>query len=69
MKIFFGHCQLDRFFDDSNVKLGIGWCKHHKSHKWFGFTVYFYLVRWLAHVNYVSDWKEYDKKINRFGRK
>jgi hypothetical protein len=66
MKIFFSQCDLRSYmYGDSNVKLGIGWYRHHKDHKWFGLTVEFYLLFWMVNVNFVSNWKEYDKRINR----
>lgn len=69
MRIFFNYCHLDGYIEDSNVKLGIGWYKHHKGHKYFGFTLEFYLFIWLFQFNYVDNWIEYDKKINRRFRK
>lgn len=64
MKIFFNHCTLDNFFTDSSVKLGIGWYRHFKDYKWWGLTFEFYLLKWVVTVTYVSNWHEYDKKVN-----
>jgi hypothetical protein len=64
MKIWFSHCDLDNFFTDASVKLGIGWYRHYKGHKWWGATVEIYLIKWVVMVNYVSNWNEYDKKVN-----
>lgn len=64
MRIWFEKCHLDSYFDDSNVKVGIGWYRHHKGHKWFGFSIHFYLYRWVVVFNYVDNYVEYDKKIN-----
>lgn len=65
MKIWFDYCNLSGYMmDDSNVKLGIGWYNHSSKHKWFGFTIQFYLLYWLIHVNFVDNYAEYDKKIN-----
>lgn len=64
MKIWFEHCRLDGYFEDCDVKFGIGWYRHHKDHKWFGFTIHFYLLHWVVVANYVNNWAEYDKKIN-----
>lgn len=68
MKLWFDYCLLDIFFDDSNVKFGIGWYKHHKKHKWKGLTIEFYLYKRIVFLNWVSNWAEYDNKINRRGR-
>ena len=64
MKIWLSTCDLDCYFEDSNVKFGIGWFRHHKNHKWFGFTFHIYLLYWLVSINYVDNYKEYDKKIH-----
>jgi hypothetical protein len=56
---------LDHFFDDSSVKLGIGWYRHHPDHRWKGITIHIYLLRWLVSINLVDNWVEYNKKINR----
>ena len=64
MKIFFSCCDLKSYFYDEGVKFGIGWYKHHKGHKWKGFTFQLYLYFWLVCINYVNNWAEYDKKIN-----
>jgi hypothetical protein len=64
MKLFFGYCDLRGFFDDNNVKLGIGWYRHSKDHEWWGLTVEFYLIKWYVNCNFVSNYKEYDKRIN-----
>jgi len=65
MKILFDYCSLKHYTDgDTEVKFGIGWYKHHKSNKWWGFTIQFYFMPWLFNVTYVDNWKEYDKKIN-----
>ena len=63
MKLWFDYCQIfDN--DDSNVKFGIGWYRHAKTHKWWGLTIELYLLRWKVLINYVSNYAEYDKKIN-----
>jgi hypothetical protein len=63
MKVLFNHCRLIN--DDwGDTKLGIGWFKHHPDLKWKGFDLVFYLLFWRVNVTYVSNWKEYDKKIN-----
>ena len=64
MKIWLSHSPLDNFFTDSSVKLGIGWYRHFKGHKWFGLTFEIYLFKWVLFINYVSNWQEYDKKVN-----
>lgn len=64
MKIFFDNCRLDGYFEDSDVKFGIGWYRHHKDNKWRGWTFQVYFWPWLVNINYVSNWVEYDKKIN-----
>jgi hypothetical protein len=65
MKIWFDYCSMEHFHDDFyNIKLGIGWYRHAKTHKWWGFTVEFYFFKWVVFVNYVSNWNEYDKKVN-----
>ena len=65
MKLLFDYCQL--ISDDwGDVKLGIGWYRHAKAHKWFGFDIVFYLIRWRVSLTFVSNWIEYDKKINRW---
>ena len=64
MKIWFDCCDLDYFFTDSNVKLGIGWYRHFKGHKWWGATIEIYLIRKIVFINFVSNWKEYDKRMN-----
>lgn len=63
MKIWFDYNYIyeDPDFD---MKLGIGWYKHHHSFKWKGLTVKFYLFFWLISVTFVSNWNEYDKKVN-----
>jgi hypothetical protein len=65
MKFWFDQCNLKAYMDgDSQVKLGIGWYRHHKNHKWFGFTIQFYLYFILLNFTYVDNYAEYDKKIN-----
>lgn len=66
MKIFFSYCSLPGYIEDSNVKFGIGWYKHYKGHKWWGFTIEFYCYFWLFQANYVSNWIEYDKRLNYY---
>lgn len=66
MKIWFEYCGLEGYMMDApEVKFGIGWYKHSKDHKWKGFTIQLYLSPWLVSINFVSNWKEYDKRINR----
>jgi hypothetical protein len=69
MKLWFGYCKL--YSDDwGDVKFGIGWYRHSKNHKWFGFTVALYLLYWRVQANFVDNYKEYDKRINyRMNRK
>lgn len=65
MKIWFDYCGLDGYMmNDSHVKLGVGWYKHYNMHPWKGWTVQFYLYKWLVNLNWVSNWAEYDKRIN-----
>jgi hypothetical protein len=65
VKIWFDYCGLKGYMDDdSHVKLGIGWYGHSPDHKWRGFTIQFYLYRWLVNFTFVDNWKEYDKRIN-----
>ncbi len=63
MRILFNHC---RIFDDEwgDTKLGIGWFRHYKTAKWFGFDLIFYLLFWRVNFTFVSNWLEYDKKVN-----
>lgn len=63
MKIFFDWCHI--FKGDYDVKFGINWYKHHRDHKWKGFTITIYLLFWLVSVNFVDNYEEYDKRINR----
>ena len=65
MKIIFNYCHLLNNNDDwGDVKLGIGWFRHYKEAKWFGFDIVFYLLFWRVNVTYVSNKVEYYKKIN-----
>jgi hypothetical protein len=64
MKLWFSCCNLKSYLTDDNVKFGLGWYRHHKDHKWFGFSVQFYLYFWLIDFHFVDNWQEYDKKIN-----
>lgn len=64
MKLWFEQCPLEYLHEDSNVKFGIGWYRHHRRLKWWGVTVEFYVFKWMISANYVSNWQEYDKKIN-----
>lgn len=64
MKLWFENCSSDYLHEDSNVKFGVGWYRHSKKHKWWGITVELYLFKHVVMVNYVSNWYEYDKKIN-----
>jgi hypothetical protein len=63
MKLFFEYGHIYREVD-GDTKLGIGWYRHHKDHKWFGFTIIFYGLFRRVDVNFVSNYREYDKKIN-----
>lgn len=69
MKIWVESCSLKGYLTDGDVKFGIGWYRHSKNHKWFGFTVHFYLLYWLISVNFVNNYKEYDKRINSYTHK
>lgn len=64
MRIFFNHNTLDSYHNDSCVKFGIGWYRHHKSHKWFGITIELYLLYWVVSGNFVSNYKEYRKRMD-----
>jgi len=64
MKLLFDHNQMCDYFEDSNIKFGIGWYRHHKDHPWFGFSLEFYLLYWMFSVTFVSDFDAYDRKIN-----
>lgn len=63
MRLFFNYCHLNSY-SDSDVKFGIGWYRHFKGHKWFGFSITLYLLTRMITINYVSNYKEYDKRIN-----
>ena len=65
MKVWLSNCDLNSYLDDSNVKFGIGWYKHHRSHKWKGLTIEFYLYKWILMVNMVDNYAEYQKRIRR----
>ena len=67
MKIWVDCCNLGSFLDGTDLytKLGIGWYRHSKNHKWFGVTIELYLVRWLINIYYVDNYKEYDLRINQ----
>ena len=60
MRIWF---EWQHNFDDSDVWFGIGGFKHHKDHKWTGYTINLYLLKRLIQFTYVSNWTEYEKKI------
>ncbi len=64
MKLLFDRCNLQSYFDDSNVRLGMGWYRHSKDHKWWGITVEFYLLYWMITATFVNDFDAYDRKIN-----
>jgi len=64
MKIWFDYCDLNSYFTDTDVKLGIGWYKHHPSNKWRGLTVHFYALNWMVSLNYVNDYKAYKKRMD-----
>lgn len=68
MKILFDYCVL---IDDSwgDVKLGIGWYKHrpHDSKKfpaWKGFTIVFYLLKYRVHIDWISNYANYRKRMD-----
>ncbi len=65
MKAWFSHCQLYGCCDDSNLKFGVGWYRHYKDYPWFGFTIEFYLYRWLVQFHFVDNWKEYNNHLNK----
>ena len=67
MKIWFEYCGLNGYLSDdaADVKFGIGWYKHSENHKWRGLTIQLYLFPWLVSINFVNNWVEYDKRINR----
>ena len=65
MKLWFDWNCNDNTYSDSNVKLGIGWYRHHKDHKWWGLSVEIYLFSRYIAIHYVSDYDAYDRKINR----
>ena len=65
MKLWLDSCRLSGYMDaDCDVKLGIGWFRHHKDHKWKGLTIHLYLYVWLVGIHVVDNYKEYNKKIN-----
>jgi len=64
MKLLFSQYPLNDYFDDSNVKLGIGWYRHSPLNKWWGFTIEFYLIWKYVSITFVSDYEAYDHKIN-----
>ncbi len=65
MKLLFNYCDLRGFMDGAaDVKLGVGWYKHHKDHKWWGFTLEFYLLFCYVNFTYVSDYKAYKKRMS-----
>jgi hypothetical protein len=66
VKIFFNYCDLNGYMDYSGVKFGIGWYRHNKDMKWWGLTIEGYLLFWVVQCTFVSNWKEYDKRINHW---
>ena len=42
-------------------KLFIDWYKHHKDHKWKGFTMTFGALGELVQFTWVNDYKKYKK--------
>jgi hypothetical protein len=67
MKLFFDSGSLKDYLfgTGESIKFGLGWYRHHKSYKYFGITFQFYLYFWLVNMTFVSDYNEYDKRINR----
>lgn len=65
MKIWTDKCDLKSYFSgDSEVKFGIGWYRHSKDHKWWGLTIQFYMYFYLLQIHFVSNYTEYDKRMN-----
>lgn len=65
MKLWFEYCNLESYLSgDSGPKFGFGWYRHHKHHKWFGITFQVFIYFLLFQVNFVDNYKEYDKRIN-----
>lgn len=71
MKILFDYCHLNLkdsdgilYNDWGDVKFGIGWLRHSKRNKWFGFDLVLHFYPWRITITFVDNWKEYDKKIN-----
>ncbi len=60
MKIWL-NCSIK--YEDNDVWLGLGSFKHHKDHKWKGWTLHIYLFKWMISFNYVSNWKEYNNRM------
>lgn len=65
MRAWFDCNILDFYFDDSNVKFGIGWFRHSKNHPYKGITIEFYLFKYLVHLTIVNNIVEYDNTMNR----
>lgn len=62
MKIWFDW--NDNTYSDCNIKLGIGWFRHHEGYNWWGLTVEIYLIKRSMTITYVDNYNEYDRKIN-----
>lgn len=64
MRLLASHCKTYDGDDWGDVKFGLGWFRHHKNHKWFGFTIAFYCFNNRLSLTFVGNHEEYYKKIN-----
>lgn len=65
MRAWFDYRILDYYFEDSNVRLGLGWYWHSKNHKYKGLTIEFYLFKYIVSLNIIDNIVEYNNVINR----
>lgn len=68
MRCWFSYCLNYSYDSDTAVDVGVHWYKHKNTHpkykSWFGFTVTFYLLKYLINFTFVNDYNAYDTKIN-----